>query len=165
MKKFKGKAFIFGDDIDIDEIIPPRFLNTYDPTELSRHCLQDVDPEFTKNVQRGDMIVAGSNFGSGSGLEQAVLALSGTGLSCVIARSFGRIFFRNAINAGFPILQSPEAFESVNQGDELEVNLQKGIIRNLTKDETYEAARFPELLETIVDAGGLIPAIRKGVLT
>ncbi len=164
MKKLKGRAFIFGDNIDTEEIIPSRILVRSRPEELAQYCLRDVDPEFTKNVQPGDMIVAGKSFGIGSGWSQAAEALKKVGVSCIVARSFGRIFYRNAINMGLPILECPEAFESVNQGDELEINFRKGKIANNTKGETYQAKDFPPLLEKIIDAGGLMVAVNKGIL-
>lgn len=164
MKKITGKVFLFGDDIDTDEIIPPRHLNSNDPRELARHCMQDVDPEFVKWVKPGDMIVAGKNFGCGSGREQAALTLKGTGISCVIAKSFGRIFFRNAINLGLPILECADAFASVNQEDELEVDVAKGVIFNKTQNESYQAKKLPALLKKITECGGLMEAIQKGIL-
>lgn len=164
MKTLSGKAFIFGDDIDTEEIIPARFLSSGNAEELARHCMQDIDPEFVRRLKPGDMIVAGRNFGSGSGREHAALALKGAGLSCIIAKSFGRIFYRNAINIGLPILICEEAFESVNQGDELQADIETGQIRNKTKQETYQAEGFSPLLRKIIDSGGLIEAIRQGVL-
>jgi len=164
LNKYTGQVFLFGDDIDTHEIVPARYLSAVDLKELPRYSMHDVDPEFAKRVQPGDMIVAGKYFGCGSGLEQAALALKGLGLSCVIASSFGRIFFRNAINIGLPILECPEAFRSVNQEDRLEVEITTGKIVNLTKKETYQAAAFPPLLEKIIESGGLIEAIRRKAL-
>lgn len=164
MDHLSGKAFIFGDDIDTDEIIPSRFLTLGDIEDLKNQCMRDADPDFVKRVKPGDMIVAGGNFGAGSGREHSALALKGTGLSCIIAKSFGRIFYRNAINIGLPILECEEAFASVNQGDELEVHLPTGRIVNKTKGETYQAKGFSPLLKKIIDSGGLLEAIRQGVL-
>ncbi len=164
MKKLTGKAFIFGHDIDTEEIIPARFLTTSNIEELASHCMQDVDPEFVRRLKPGDMIVAGRNFGAGSGREHSALALKGTGLSCIIAKSFGRIFYRNAINIGLPILECEEAFDAVNQGDQLEVELQTGKIVNQSKRETYQAKGFSPLLKKIIDSGGLMEAIRTGAL-
>lgn len=164
MSTLSGKAFIFGNDIDTEEIIPARFLTTDGVEALARHCMQDVDPEFVQRLKPGDIIVAGRNFGSGSGREHAALALKGTGLSCIIAKSFGRIFCRNAINIGLPILECDEAFEAVNQGDVLEVEIETGQIRNKTKGETYQAKSFSPLLRQIIRSGGLMEAIRQGVL-
>jgi len=164
VKKLKGKAFIFGHDIDTHEILAARYLSIQDSRKMAEYCMRDVDPEFARRVQPGDMIVAGKNFGCGSGHEQAARALKDSGLSCIIARSFGRIFFRNAINIGLPILECPEAFESVNQGDEMEVQIGKGKIVNKTKDENYQAKDFPPMLEKIIESGGLMQAIRKKTL-
>ena len=164
MNMLSGRAFIFGNDIDTEEIIPTRFLTTDAGEALARHCMQDVDPEFVQQLTPGDLIFAGRNFGSGSGREHAAMALKEAGLSCIIAESFGRIFYRNAINIGLPILQCDRAFEAVNQGDELEVELDTGTITNSTQGETYQAESFSPLLSKIIQSGGLMPAIRDGVL-
>ncbi len=164
MSILTGKAFIFGNDIDTEEIVPARFLTSDIGETLARHCMQDVDPDFVRHMKPGDLIVAGRNFGSGSGREHAALALKEAGLSCVIAKSFGRIFYRNAINIGLPILECDGAFESVNQGDVLEVEIETGTINNPTKGETYQAKSFSPLLSKIIHSGGLMQAIRQGVL-
>ncbi len=155
--KFKGKAWKFGDDVNTDEIIPARYLNTTDPKELAAHCMEDSDkPDFARQVQPGDIIVAGKNFGCGSSREHAPISIKAAGISCVIARSFARIFFRNAINIGLPILESPQAAERIEDGDEVEVDLAKGEIKNLTKGERYGAAPFPDFMQDIIRAGGLM---------
>ncbi|MCD6507444.1 3-isopropylmalate dehydratase small subunit [Candidatus Poribacteria bacterium] len=155
--KLKGKAWKFGDDVNTDEIIPARYLNTTDPKELAAHCMEDSDkPDFAGQVQPGDIIVAGKNFGCGSSREHAPISIKAAGVSCVIARSFARIFFRNAINIGLPILESPQAAEGIEDGDEVEVDLAKGEIENLTKGERYKAAPFPDFMRDIIRAGGLM---------
>ena len=155
--KLKGKAWKFGDDVNTDEIIPARYLNTTDPKELSAHCMEDSDkPDFARRVQPGDIIVAGKNFGCGSSREHAPISIKAAGVSCVIARSFARIFFRNAINIGLLILESPQAAEGIEDGDEVEVDLAKGEIKNLTKGERYKAAPFPDFMRDIIRAGGLM---------
>jgi 3-isopropylmalate dehydratase small subunit len=155
--KLKGKAWRFGDDVNTDEIIPARYLNTTDPKELAAHCMEDSDrPDFARKVQPGDIIVAGKNFGCGSSREHAPISIKAAGVSCVIARSFARIFYRNAINIGLPILESPQAAESIRDGDEIEVDLAAGEIRNLSRGENYRAAPFPEFMQEIIRAGGLM---------
>ncbi|MDI3475430.1 MAG: 3-isopropylmalate/(R)-2-methylmalate dehydratase small subunit [Thermococcaceae archaeon] len=154
--RVKGRAWKYGDHVDTDVIIPARYLNTSDPAELAQHVLEDLDPEFRKKMKPGDIIVAGENFGSGSSREHAPLAIKASGVSCVIAKSFARIFYRNAINIGLPILEAPEAVERIDTGDELEVDFSKGEIKNLTKGETYTAKPFPEFVMEIIRAGGLV---------
>lgn len=154
--RVKGRAWKYGDHVDTDVIIPARYLNTSDPAELTQHVLEDLDPEFRKKMKPGDIIVAGENFGSGSSREHAPLAIKASGVSCVIAKSFARIFYRNAINIGLPILEAPEAVERIDTGDELEVDFSKGEIKNLTKGETYTAKPFPEFVMEIIRAGGLV---------
>ena len=152
----KGKTFKFGDNIDTDVIIPARYLNTQDPTELAQHCMEDIDKNFSKKVNKGDMIVAGLNFGCGSSREHAPIAIKASGVSCVIAASFARIFYRNAINIGLPILESPEASSEIKDGDIVEVNLEKGIIKDKTNGKEFKAEPFPEFMQKIINAGGLI---------
>jgi len=154
--KARGRAWKYGDHVDTDVIIPARYLNTSDPSELAKHVLEDLDPEFRFRVGPGDMIVAGENFGSGSSREHAPIAIKAAGVSCVIAKSFARIFYRNAINIGLPILEAPEAVERIETGDELEVDFSTGEIRNLTKGETYRAEPFPEFVMEIIESGGLV---------
>jgi 3-isopropylmalate dehydratase small subunit len=159
--KIKGKAHKFGDHVNTDEIIPARYLNTIDPAVLGAHCMEDADPNFTKNVTPGDIIVAGANFGCGSSREHAPIAIKGCGISCVIAESFARIFFRNAQNTGLPILESPKAAKDIRSGDEVEVNLAEGRIKNLTTNKEYHSQPFPEFMQKLINAGGLMNYIRR----
>lgn len=156
----KGRVWRFGDDVDTDLIIPARYLNTSDPRELALHCLENVNPEFTSQVQSGEMVVAGRNFGCGSSREHAPLALKSAGVSCVIASTFARIFYRNAINIGLPILESEEASKDVKEGERLEVNLGEGRITNLTTGRVYQAKPFPSFMQELISAGGLVPYVR-----
>src|SRR5665648_13778 len=151
----KGKIWKFKDNIDTDVIIPARYLNTSDPKELALHCMEDYDSEFVKKVNQGDIIVAGRNFCCGSSREHAPIALKAAGISCVIAPSFGRIFFRNAINIGLPIYESEEAADQCSQGDILEIDSTQGIIKNLTKDKIYKINLLPEFIQNIISLGGL----------
>ncbi len=159
--QIKGRAFKFGDHIDTDVIIPARYLNTSDPKELAAHCMEDADPEFVKKVKPGDIIVAGENFGCGSSREHAPIAIKYAGVSCVIAKSFARIFYRNAINTGLPIIEAPDAVDRIDEGDELEVSLKEGVIKNLTKGETYSFEPLPEFMMKLLTLGGLIPFVRE----
>lgn len=159
----RGRVWKFGDDIDTDAIIPARYLNTSDPAELARHCMEDADPSFPNVVQPGDIIVGGKNFGCGSSREHAPIAIKAAGVSCVIAKSFARIFFRNSINIGLPILECEQAAEALEQGDEVEVDLDSGTIRNLSRGGEYKAAPFPEFMQELIAAGGLIAYTRKKV--
>ena len=151
----KGKAWKFKDNIDTDVIIPARYLNTSDPKELALHCMEDYDSEFVKKVNQGDIIVAGRNFGCGSSREHAPIALKAAGVSCIIAKSFARIFFRNAINIGLPIFESIEVVEQCSQGDMLEADTVQGVIKNLTKDKVYKTNLLPEFIQKIIAVGGL----------
>ncbi|WP_456455925.1 3-isopropylmalate dehydratase small subunit [Thermovibrio sp.] len=155
-RTLKGRAFKFGDDINTDEIIPARYLNTSEPKELAKHVMEDADPDFPKKVKPGDVIVAGKNFGCGSSREHAPIAIKAAGVSAVIAKSFARIFYRNAINIGLPIFESPEAVEGIEEGDIVEVNPETGVIKNLTKGTEYKATPIPEDIRKIIDAGGLM---------
>ena len=150
-----GKVFLFGDDVNTDVIIPARFLNTSDPSVLASHCMEDIDPDFCRNVKKGDIIVAGHNFGCGSSREHAPIAIQAAGVSCVIAESFARIFYRNSINIGLPILECERACQSVKAGDKLSVDLEKGIITDITTGEKFEAEPFPAFIRDIIDRGGL----------
>ncbi len=156
MDLLRGKVWIFGDDIDTDVIIPARYLNTSDPKELARHCMVDVDPEFSSKVLPGDIIVGGKNFGCGSSREHAPLAIKGAGIACVIATNFARIFYRNAINIGLPILESAETVAALQEGEEVEINLQKGEIKILSSGKIYKAVAFPPFMQGIISSGGLI---------
>lgn len=156
----KGKVFKYGDNVDTDVIIPARYLNTSDAKELAAHCMEDIDVDFVKNVKDGDIIVANRNFGCGSSREHAPLAIKTAGVSCVIASTFARIFYRNAINIGLPILECDEAVKSIDAGDELEVDFSTGLIKNLTKNQEYQGEAFPEFMQKIIDNDGLIGYIR-----
>ncbi len=156
MKNAKGRVFKYGDNIDTDVIIPARYLNSSDPVELATHCMEDIDKEFIKKVQKGDIIVAEKNFGCGSSREHAPIAIKAAGVSCVIAETFARIFYRNAINIGLPIIECPKAAAEIEDGDEVEVNFDTGVITDLTKGTTYQGQAFPEFMQRIIDAEGLI---------
>jgi 3-isopropylmalate/(R)-2-methylmalate dehydratase small subunit len=152
----KGKVHLFGDNVNTDVIIPARYLNTSDPSELAGHCMEDLDPTFIREVQPGDVLVAGRNFGCGSSREHAPIALQAAGISCIIAQSFARIFFRNALNIGLPILESLEAVSSVRKGDLVEVDLDKGLITDLSAGKTFRAQPFPPFMRDLIAAGGLL---------
>lgn len=152
----KGKVFKYGDNVDTDVIIPARYLNTSDAKELAAHCMEDIDLDFVKNVKDGDIIVANKNFGCGSSREHAPLAIKTAGISCVIASTFARIFYRNSINIGLPILECDEAVKAIDAGDELEVEFSTGVIKNLTKNQQYQGEPFPEFMQKIIDNDGLI---------
>ncbi len=154
-----SKVYKYGNNVDTDVIIPARYLNTSDEKELASHCMEDIDADFVKTVQKGDIIVAGTNFGCGSSREHAPIAIKASGVSCVIAETFARIFFRNAINIGLPILECPKAVYGTNAGDELDVDLESGNIRNITSGKIFKAEPFPPFMRRIIDAGGLIGAI------
>lgn len=156
----KGIAWKFGDNIDTDLIIPARYLNTSDPKELAFHAMEDADPTWVKKKKAGDFIVGGENFGCGSSREHAPIALKAAGVSAVIAKSFARIFYRNAINIGLPILECKEAGQEIQQGNQLEINLAKGEIKNLSTKTIYQARPFPAFMQKIIKAGGLIPYIK-----
>ena len=156
----KGRVFKYGDNVDTDVIIPARYLNTSDAKELAAHCMEDIDVNFVKNVHDGDIIVANKNFGCGSSREHAPLAIKTAGVSCVIASTFARIFYRNAINIGLPILECDEAVKNIDAGDELEVDFKSGLIKNLTKNQQYQGEGFPEFMQKIIDNDGLIGYIR-----
>ena len=159
--KAKGKAFKYGANVDTDVIIPARYLNTSVPEELARHCMEDIDTTFVDRVQPGDVIVAGPNFGCGSSREHAPVAIKASGVSCVIAPNFARIFYRNAINMGLPILESKEASDAIAEGDELEIDFDSGLIYNKTKGESYQANPFPDFIKAIMAADGLVGYIAK----
>jgi len=154
--QLKGKVHRFGADVNTDVIIPARYLNVSEPGELAKHCMEDIDPEFTAKVNPGDIIVATTNFGCGSSREHAPLAIKACGVSCVIAQSFARIFFRNAINIGLPLLEYTESLDVIENGDILEVDLSTGVIKNITKNKTVMANPYPEFMMDIIDANGLI---------
>jgi 3-isopropylmalate/(R)-2-methylmalate dehydratase small subunit len=156
-----GTSWRYGDDVNTDVIIPARYLKVSTPEDLAQHCMEDITPEFVNGVQRGDFIVAGENFGCGSSREHAALALMGAGVACVIAKSFARIFYRNAINTGLPILECPEAVQGTEHGDQLKVDLGAGTISNLRTGHTYLASPLPPFIMEIVAAGGLVPYTRR----
>ncbi|HPS93084.1 MAG TPA: 3-isopropylmalate dehydratase small subunit [Deltaproteobacteria bacterium] len=158
---FKGSAWRFGDDIDTDAIIPARYLNTSDPGELKKHCMEDADPQFPMKVKPGDIIVAGKNFGCGSSREHAPISIKAVGVSCVIASSFARIFFRNSFNMGLPIFESDEASRAIGQGDLVEVDASTGLIRDLTTGGEFTARPIPAFMQELIADGGLIEHIRK----
>lgn len=157
--KLKGRAWIYGDNVDTDVIIPARYLTTADPAVMAAHCMEDIDQAFAAGVRKGDIIAAGGNFGCGSSREHAPLAIKSAGVSCVVASSFARIFYRNAINIGLPILECAEAVK-IAKGDEIEIDLAAGRITNVTKNETYYAQPFPDFLTKLIGAGGLVPYVR-----
>ena len=159
--KANGCVFKYGDNVDTDVIIPARYLNSSDPAELAKHCMEDIDKDFVSNVKKGDIIVADKNFGCGSSREHAPIAIKAAGVSCVIAETFARIFYRNAINIGLPIMECPEAAEKIQDGDEVEVDFDTGVITNLTKNETYQAQPFPEFIKEIINANGLLNSIKQ----
>ncbi|MBS5926663.1 MAG: 3-isopropylmalate dehydratase small subunit [Clostridium sp.] len=158
--KVTGKVFKYGDNVDTDVIIPARYLNTSVHKELAAHCMEDIDKDFVNKVEEGDFIVANKNFGCGSSREHAPIAIKAAGVSCVIASTFARIFYRNAINIGLPILECDEAVMAIDNGDKLEVDFSTGVIKNLTKNEEYKGEPFPEFMQNIIDNDGLIGYIR-----
>lgn len=150
------KIYKYKDNVDTDVIIPARYLNSFDAKELASHAMVDIDPTFASTVEKGDIIVAGQNFGCGSSREHAPLCLKTAGVKCVIAKSFARIFYRNSINIGFPIIECEEAADKIEKGDEVEVDFSTGVITNKTKNETYQSQPFPEFLQKMIDADGLV---------
>ncbi len=151
-----GKAYKYGDNVDTDVIIPARYLNTSEPAELAKHCMEDIDSEFSGSVQAGDIIVADKNFGCGSSREHAPIAIKASGVKCVIASSFARIFFRNCINIGLPIMECDEAAKNIEANDEIDVNFDTGVITNVTKNETYQSQPLPEFLQNLIAQDGLV---------
>ena len=158
--RFKGKVWKFGDNVNTDEIISARFLNTQDPQQLGEHCLEDISPDFSKKISKGDIIVAGKNFGCGSSREHAQMAIKGAGISCVIAQSFARIFYRNSINMGLPILEIRDV-SGIREGDYLEVDLEKGTILDLSENKIYNSQPFPKFIQKIIKSGGLLRWIKR----
>ena len=157
----KGKVHKYGADVNTDVIIPARYLNIYDPVELAKHCMEDIDEDFLKKVEPGDIIMATTNFGCGSSREHAPMAIKAVGISCVIAKNFARIFFRNAINIGLPLLECEEAVDNTESGDVLEVDLSRGEIKNITKNLTFTASPYPDFMAEIISSGGLIEYTKK----
>ncbi len=156
----RGKVFKYPDNVDTDVIIPARYLNTSDAKELSKHCMEDIDATFVNNVKSGDIIVAGWNFGCGSSREHAPLVIKTCGIGCVIAKSFARIFYRNAINIGLPILECSDAAEEIRANDEVSVDFNTGVIKNLTTGKNYQAQPFPEFIQNIIKSGGLLASLK-----
>ena len=155
-----GKVFCYGDNVDTDVIIPARYLNAPSPEELAKHCMEDIDASFASTVRPGDIMVGGANFGCGSSREHAPIAIQACGVRCVIAASFARIFYRNAINIGFPILECPEAVDGINPGDQVSVDFQSGAIVNETTGKTFQAAPFPAFVNGIIENGGLLKSLK-----
>ncbi len=156
-----GKVFKYGDNVDTDVIIPARYLNAPSPEELAKHCMEDIDSEFVNKVKAGDIMVGGANFGCGSSREHAPIAIQASGIQCVIAASFARIFYRNAINIGFPILECPEAAEKIKDGDSVSIDYGTGVITNETTGEIFQAAAFPDFINDIIDKGGLLKYLKE----
>ena len=159
--KAKGTVFKYGDNVDTDVIIPARYLNIADRRELATHCMEDIDTEFVKQVSKGDIMVGGDNFGCGSSREHAPMVIKESGIDCVIARTFARIFYRNAINIGLPIMECPEASDAISAGDQVSVDFDTGVITNETTGQTYQAQPFPEFIQEIMAAGGLVNSLKK----
>lgn len=159
--KVSGKVHKYGDNVDTDVIIPARYLNTADAKELASHCMEDIDKNFGEKVKKGDIMAAGANFGCGSSREHAPIAIKESGISCVIASTFARIFYRNAINIGLPIMECAEAANDIDDGDEVEVDFDSGVISNITKGHSYRAEPFPEFIKDIISKGGLLNSLKK----
>ncbi|HUZ48123.1 MAG TPA: 3-isopropylmalate dehydratase small subunit [Candidatus Dormibacteraeota bacterium] len=157
----RGHVHKFGKNVDTDVIIPGKYCNIIDPAELGKHALEGIDPEYTARMKAGDIIVADTNFGCGSSREVAPIAIKGSGTSAVIAKSFARIFYRNALNIGLPIFESSEAVDGIENGDEIELEPATGVIRNITRGTSYQAAQFPPFMQSLIDAGGLVPYVEK----
>ena len=162
--KYEGNVIRFGDNVDTDVIIPARYLNTSDEKALAAHCMEDLDPGFVHRVRPGDILVAGENFGCGSSREHAPIAIRACGISLVIAKSFARIFYRNAVNIGLAIVECPEAAEAIAEGDRVSADLETGMLTDLTTGQRFEILPFPPFIQRIIEAGGLIPAAAKGLL-
>ena len=158
---FEGTAHVYGDNVDTDVIIPARYLTSTEPEELAKHAMEDLDPDFVGRVKPGDVIVGGRNFGSGSSREHAPLAIKGAGISCIVATSFARIFYRNAINVGLPIVVCPGAADGAETGDAFRVDLDGGVVENVTKEKTFQASPLPPFMKEILDAGGLMPWVAR----
>ena len=161
MKAAKGHVFKYGDNVDTDVIIPARYLNSSDPKELALHCMEDIDKDFVKNVKAGDIMVANKNFGCGSSREHAPISIKAAGVSCDIAETFARIFYRNAINIGLPIIECPQAAKEIEAGDEVEVNFDTGVITDVTKGTSYQGQAFPPFMQKIIDCEGLVNYINQ----
>jgi len=158
--RFKGRVWKFGENVNTDAIIPARYLNTSDPGELAKHCMEDADPSFTGKIEKGDIIFAGENFGCGSSREHAPIAIKASGISCVVAKSFARIFFRNSFNMALPIMECPKAVEAAQEGDEIEVDFEKGEIANHTRDKIHKCHPIPPFMQDLIESGGLMGYIK-----
>ena len=163
MSGIRGRAWVFGDDVNTDDIIPATYLDTIDPAEMAAHCMEGIDPAFAGKVKPGDVIVGGRNFGCGSSREHAPVAIKAAGVSAVIAATMARIFFRNGINIGLPILECPEAASAITEGDEVEIDQNTGLITNHTKGQTYQAKPFPPFMQELIAAGGLMPWVKERI--
>lgn len=161
MKAAHGRVFKYGDNVDTDVIIPARYLNSSDPKELATHCMEDIDKDFVNQVKTGDIMVANKNFGCGSSREHAPLSIKAAGISCVIAETFARIFYRNSINIGLPIIECPEAAQAISAGDEVEVNFDTGVITDITTGQSFQGQAFPEFMQKIIDCEGLVNYINQ----
>ncbi len=161
--KYKGISHKFGDHINTDEIIPARYLNTSDPTELAKHCMEDADADFMNKAKAGDIIVAEENFGCGSSREHAPISIKAAGIACVIAKSFARIFYRNSINIALPIMEAPEAVDGIESGDLIEIDFTRGIIKNVTKNKEYQAKPYPPFMQEIISKGGLMNTVKEKI--
>jgi 3-isopropylmalate/(R)-2-methylmalate dehydratase small subunit len=160
---FEGRAFVYGDNVDTDVIIPARYLTTIDPAELARHCMEDLDPTFVETVQPGDLVVGGKNFGSGSSREHAPIAIQASGVACIVAESFARIFFRNSVNVGLPIVECPGVTDGADPGDVFRVDLDSGLVENVTRGTTLQGTPLPPFMRDILDAGGLMPWVARSL--
>ncbi|RJP55491.1 MAG: 3-isopropylmalate dehydratase small subunit [Deltaproteobacteria bacterium] len=163
--RFKGRVWKFGSDVDTDAIIPARYLNTSDPEELAKHCMEDADLSFAESVKQGDIIFAGKNFGCGSSREHAPIAIKAAGISCVVAKSFARIFYRNSFNMALPIMECPEAVDVAEAGDEVEIDLDRGEIINHTKQKTFSCQPIPPFMQELVQSGGLMGYVTKKIIS
>ncbi len=159
----EGRAHVYGDNVDTDVIIPARYLTTIDPAELAAHCLEDLDPDFVKNVKPGDVIVAGRNFGSGSSREHAPIAIKASGIACIVAVSFARIFYRNSINVGLPIVECPDIADGVESGDVVRIDMAGGVVENVARGRSHAATPLPSFMKDILDAGGLMPWVKRSL--
>ena len=162
--RFTGKSIKYGDNVDTDVIIPARYLNTIDKKELASHCMEDIDKEFVNKVQAGDIMIGGNNFGCGSSREHAPIAIKESGISVVIAKSFARIFYRNSINIGLAIVECEEAVDGISEGDIVEADLDNGVIYNKTTGKSFKTQPFPEFIQNIIQAGGLVASIKQGII-
>jgi 3-isopropylmalate/(R)-2-methylmalate dehydratase small subunit len=160
---FEGRAFVYGDNVDTDVIIPARHLTTIDPAELAMHCMEDLDPSFVSNVQPGDLMVGGRNFGSGSSREHAPISIVASGIACIVAESFARIFFRNSVNVGLPIVECPGVTDGAESGDTFRVDLDTGQVENVTRGRTFQGTPLPPFMRDILDAGGLMPWVARSL--